>query len=474
MTDWRDLGDMTADQFVAELAGSPLAAEARAIHAAVRPHSILYRAILYHESKDGTLGVATMGTHNPTGMRPRSDTTYWPSNIYTNENGEYLIYPSWEEAAAEWKSRVTDPDYAYADAATVAEFVHTYAPSSDGNNEAEYVGVIESYAARFAEGQPVAGIVFGNVDHPRYQERGITKPENAGQNDLGQRRVKGVVWHRILGSLWGTDGYFRQAGVNALTDYGVGVAATDGAERAGHILRWNDPLGRQSGWASGSYSSYAYGDGAAFVNKYGIDAINRDQASVEVSGDQLTPLDEAARDAIAGITAYWADQYEIPWDQFPIAPQDGFSFVRWHEEFGPDNGQKRCPFDVVKHETPALIERTRAILKAAQGGTALPPPKVYADAELPDWFAETLEQRHPTDQRHGELRLWACRRNFVAHHVTRRLSKPDGATGENSGPKVQLREKISAEYVTNTGWILTTDGHWVAKSRFSPSVTFRS
>jgi chemotaxis response regulator CheB len=54
-------------------------------------------------------------------------------------------------------------------------------------------------------------------------------------------------------------------------------------------------------------------------------------------------------------------------------PADGFSFVRWHEEFGPDQGQKKCPFDVVKSETTALIERTRAIMKRYQAAGATDP-----------------------------------------------------------------------------------------------------
>lgn len=215
-------------------------------------------------------------------------------------------------------------------------------------------------------------LTFGLVPHPTFRDIPITKPEDRGQDNLGRRTVKGVVWHRILGSLDGTTQHFSNPGVFALTDYGVGVQVTDGA-KAGVIYRWNDPLGVQSGWASGTYSAaHAYGDGAAFVNKYGVNAINRDQASIEISGMQLTPLDEKARDSIASLTAYWADQYGIPWDLFPIAPQDGFSFVRWHQEFGPDEGRKKCPFDVVMGETPALIERTRAILKRYQEGAASP------------------------------------------------------------------------------------------------------
>ena len=224
-------------------------------------------------------------------------------------------------------------------------------------------------------------ITFGQVPHPAYLDRPIVKAEGAGQNNLGKRSVKGVVWHRMIGTLWGTDSYFRMANVDALTDYGIGVAAQDGAGNDGVIIRWNDPLGSQSGWASGPVSS-PYGDGKAFVDKYGINAVNRDQASIEISGVTYdVPLSDKSRHAIAALTAYWADQYQIPWDEFPIAPQDGFSFVRWHQEFCIGTG-KVCPGNVVISETSALIDRTKAILQDYQEGATVPPapqPDIYPD-----------------------------------------------------------------------------------------------
>jgi hypothetical protein len=89
-------------------------------------------------------------------------------------------------------------------------------------------------------------IAFGKVPHPVFRNRPITKPENFGQNDLGQRTVKGVVWHRMIGTLEGTFMHFSSPNVAALTDYGVGVEAQDGAAKDGIIDRYNDPLGRQA------------------------------------------------------------------------------------------------------------------------------------------------------------------------------------------------------------------------------------
>jgi hypothetical protein len=326
-------------------------------------------------------------------------------------------------------------------------------------------------------------ITFGKVPHPIYEDRPITKAEGMGQNNLGKRSVKGVVWHRMIGSLRGTDTYFHRPDTKALTDYGVGVAAQDGAADDGVIIRWNDPLGSQSGWASGSYSSAAYGDGAAFTEKYGINAINRDQASIEISG--LTydvPLSEKSRNAIAQLTAYWADQYGIPWDVFPIAPQDGFSFVRWHNEFGPDNGAKRCPGSVVMQETSALIERTRQIMKAYQVTAAAedpaptPKPPSYAVSVLPEWWDRALEQRTPSDAMVDGVRWFAIRRRVEAIRNANRYSRPD-TSAPKSGPKVLVREKVNVErwFRDNDGrqWIVEDAGHYVPANAFTPAISIR-
>lgn len=212
-------------------------------------------------------------------------------------------------------------------------------------------------------------LTFGRVPHPDYLDHPITKVAGVGRDPLmRQRTVKGVVWHRMIGTLLGTDAFFHDPTVAALTDYGVGTTGTDGAANNGVIIRFNNPLGKQIGWASGSWdAAHAFGDGEAFVNKYGIDAINGDQTAIEISGvhydDPITP---ECKQSVAAITAYWADQYKIPWNAFPIAPQDGFSFVRWHREFGPEHGTKMCPGSVVENATPEMIDMVKAILKAHQ------------------------------------------------------------------------------------------------------------
>ena len=207
-------------------------------------------------------------------------------------------------------------------------------------------------------------IEFGRVPHPQMEIRQVIKPEGDGWDDLGPRTPRAVVLHRMVGTLMGTDGYFRQKGIGALTDYGVGVMATDGATNAGRIFRWNDPKGRRSGWANGRVSK-PYDDGLKFINRYGINGVNRDCVSVEISGNYETPLDAAAKNSIAEIVAYWADQYHIPHDEFPLIRAEGRNFTVWHQEFTIGTG-KICPGPVVMNATEEIIAIARKVMMRHQ------------------------------------------------------------------------------------------------------------
>jgi len=326
--------------------------------------------------------------------------------------------------------------------------------ATDTRYAAKIVAKANRIFGGITKGPPMTAIVFGNVPHPWFEDRSISKPAGAGQDDLGQRKVRGVVYHRILGTLRGTDTYFRRPDVNALTDYGVGVGGHDANNDDGVILRWNNPRGRQSGWASGPVNG-AYGDGAAFVNKYGVNAVNRDQASIEISGNYDTPLTPRAIDAIVNLTAYWADQANIPWDQFPIVPGDGFSFVRFHQEFTLGSG-KVCPGQVVMDATADLIERTRAVLKTAQTVAVMDTTAEYAVPLPITWSnGETGWKRlngHPVFA--GIFAVEVVRNTVPKAHAG------DGA--EAAGPKLKQGETVKVVGSFQSGksrWLIRDVDH---------------
>ncbi len=215
-------------------------------------------------------------------------------------------------------------------------------------------------------GSDPKGIVFGNVPKPGVIEShltGVTNPMMGYSNV--PIVVEGVVWHRMVGTLWGTDSWFHAG--NAATAYGIGVAATDGINAAGKIIEWIDPAnGHWYGHSSGPVNA-PYGDGARFVDRFGVARVNPQTVAIEISGNYGTPLDDGARESLVALTAYFADQREIRWDEFPAVPGQGRSFVIWHQEFTIGTG-KICPGDVVMDETTQLIDDVRQYLRIHQEG----------------------------------------------------------------------------------------------------------
>lgn len=298
------------------------------------------------------------------GLAPSDDPRY---DAYLQAYGNRAIATFASDLAGTW---ALDPDYA---AGIAAQSAMCFGTSSNQSS---------------AQPENAMAATFGNVPFPAAQARYVTDAESGAWDNLGQKSVKGVVWHRMEGTLAGTDLWFRRGrGVSdGLTEFGVGTANIDGAALDGVIYVWNDPIGRshpgvspnRAPWASGPVSS-PYGDGLAFLqdNKMDVNIVNRDQAAIEISGSYADPVSQAAKNAVAALTAYYADQAQIPWTSWPIIPKKGYSFVRWHQEFTIGTG-KVCPGQVVMDATNDLIELVRAILKKYQTQTApAPKPATY-------------------------------------------------------------------------------------------------
>ena len=209
-------------------------------------------------------------------------------------------------------------------------------------------------------------ISFGKVPRPAIENRILTNAEaveGRGWDNLGQRQPKFIALHRMVGTLWGTDTWFRRPEVASLTDFGLGIAAVDGSANAGRIMQWNDYKGIRSGWASGPVKG-AYGDGLAIVNKYGINAVNRDGISIETSGTN-EPLDDKAWKALVHLCAYLADEMKVPYTSLPKNPHTGINVLIWHQEFTLGTG-KQCPFSWLMENTDRLYNDMAALMKQYQ------------------------------------------------------------------------------------------------------------
>lgn len=131
---WRDSGDTTPQAFSASLpANSQIKArnEVEAVYNAVRPYTRLFRGFLQAESSGATdYNTVPASMNNPVNLRVRGQAPFQRFN-------------SIAECAAEWKARITDPNYAYKNTQTIEDVVAIYAPSYDHNDETQYVATVE-------------------------------------------------------------------------------------------------------------------------------------------------------------------------------------------------------------------------------------------------------------------------------------------------------------------------------------------
>lgn len=217
---------------------------------------------------------------------------------------------------------------------------------------------------------PSPSLVFGNVEHPPYENRLIADANNFAWDHLGARKTYGVVQHTMVTGLWSCDTYFRSGSAAGLTDYGIG-GATDGADD-GLILMWNDPTGKghppgvspnRWPWASGPADG-SNGDAVLFIQTYGANAVNGYLVSIERSdgGNPDIPASNRYIDSFVTLAAYYADQDQIPYDEYPWNTRRGVAAYYWHSEI---YGGKTCPAGA-KASTSDIQEEVKKVLKAAQ------------------------------------------------------------------------------------------------------------
>ena len=292
-------------------------------------------------------------------------------------------------------------------------------------------------------------LTFGHCPHPPFEDRLIKDYENMAWDGLGPRKILGVVQHTMVGTLQGTDAYFRRGTASTgLTDYGIGGASDGNLD--GVIYRWNDPFGaphpgvspHRWPWASGPINA-PNGDGPAFVNKYGSNAVNGYLVSVERSdgGNPDVPPSDKYSESFAQLMAYFADVAQCPWDEFAILPSNGLSFHYFHSEF---NSGKSCPAGCRPY-VDDLQARVREILKSYQ----------TADAEEDDALADLPKSDHVLDPN----LIWEDASTGAVGKLWRSYGEATGSFGEPSQPWNDVMEDGSKLYVfTNGLTIAVKDG----------------
>lgn len=375
--------------------GSPAANEAMAGWQAVSESQVdplFALAIFKQESQLGQQGVCAIHqTKSPGNTRT---SRIGAGQVINTDFGPFVKYANWAEGWRDLAFRLVDPTYVYVqeERTAIRKIIERWAPvwdpEADGINQPDvYVNNVIAFMKEHGDDvpEPVVTAETGRVPMPDFVDRLIPDANNKMWDKLGNRTVKGVVYHRQLGSNWGTDSYFRSVppgginacpppgppfvfgGCNALTEFGVDHVS-------GEILMWNDPTGaahpgvspNRAPHASGPVSS-PFGDGLAFLEDHGGDlkVVNRDQAAIEISGFFDDAISAECIESVAALSAFYADQFGIPWHVYPRVPGKTYNFTRWHQEFCIGTG-KICPGSVVMNRTGDIIDRTIEIMRHFQ------------------------------------------------------------------------------------------------------------
>ncbi len=107
-------------------------------------------AFFKHESSFGTTGVArtTLSISNTvcTGSTPANERYYSNSHCFHK-------YTNWTESIADWYRMIRETYVGQWNKSTIEQIIPTYAPSSDGNNVAEYISEVQKSVASWRSGK---------------------------------------------------------------------------------------------------------------------------------------------------------------------------------------------------------------------------------------------------------------------------------------------------------------------------------
>ena len=302
---------------------------------------------------------------------------------------------------------------------------------------------------------------MGHVPKPPVVESHVHKETGHGPDGPRAGQIVGTCHHTMEGTLRGTDQFFHDPNVGALTDYGIGGPWEGNLD--GVIFEWIHPDSEIVPWANGVVNrNLAFGDGPAFLAQVaGADtnAVNRRLRSIETSDNRNADISKGGREieSLCFLTA---------WIHAEQAGQtaDTFKWNMHHREFGVDHQQ--CPGAWIINHVEEIHARTKAIMRAYQEGTPLDPPLKVTFP--PNWTGGLIPQ--PGQQ--GPL--------FTAFPAVRVFHTVDGAVGRQdpiqSSPMLrefEADEEIQVDGFFN-GVMIAGSDQWVRISGAQPMVIHSS
>jgi hypothetical protein len=227
--------------------------------------------------------------------------------------------------------------------------------------------------------EPVA-LTFGNVPKPPMKVMIVPKGAS-GQTGWFQcppRHNVGFEAHETQGESSGEwyFGFFScpngERCKDALVDFLI--------DKQGVIFMYNDPEGTRAPWANGGgalSSGGLEGDGVAYVDYFGLAAVDTKTISCEIVKLHGAPMTQAQIVSLGKLFAYYADRDQQPWTNWPaIAKYNGTRVYLNHWEIGTSN----CRIN--DDDNNKVIAEVQKNLKAAQESGVTPAP-TYATPDKP-------------------------------------------------------------------------------------------
>ena len=192
--------------------------------------------------------------------------------------------------------------------------------------------------------------------YPPIDKRPLPDKIGAGMDRFAFQDTGNTVTHTMVGTLWGTDAWFRRSDVAAATHYGIGGKLEP--DHDGYIIEWINPARDVAPWASGPWRAPGQGDGGGYVGKFGVAGINGAARSIETSGQVKTPMTVKQWRALIWLIA--AIEHDTGNDS------ERRAWRMEHFEFTRDD-YKQCPFPRIRNYTSEYHNGVNQIMRHYEG-----------------------------------------------------------------------------------------------------------
>jgi len=435
MTNWRSYGRLDPGTWYDELRAreSPLLSEWDRMLAAAGDHSALMAALCGQESDYGR-----------NYARNRAENRN-PLNLKRRGVNEFQRFASFSDCAAEWRSRVTDPAYAYARTTDLRSFVDVYAPGNDANDPAGYTaGVLARFARWGITGEPTP-VTIKAQECPI--EIWVLEGNAPNRPALPMPDASNVTVHEVGNTAPGADEDMHARFVhNGGGENAVSFHFVCGPTKIVQLIYLNE-----NAWhASDGY----YGAG------------NRDSIAIETIqvgnfGLTMNHLAWLIAEIFRNPRRFkFRTDVGIVDDLDPRLVKER---VKQHNSWAPDH--KNCP--QFMRERGLWVPLLNAAAAELVPGTGTK----YTSPVLPDWWtAKAIESG--SDRVVNGVRWRFIARDFHAIAPAKVRSAP-APNAPYSRPPLKIGETVDGRYLTDDGWLISRYGSAIRASSLDPGITFR-